>query len=117
MIEVARLAPGRARMALTALLSWMLLFASPALAQVRTGTCTGELSRLPEGEWVIRTGREGICTFRGEDVKIKVLAICSEGQGCEVTGVLSNCEDPECSEIVRIRSVRRVRSMRRPTDR
>jgi hypothetical protein len=104
-------------MKVAVLLSGMALFAGPALAQPRPGTCSGELSKLPEGEWVIRTGHEGICTFRGEDVKIKVLATCSEGQGCEVTGLIGDCEDPECAEIIRIRSVRRVRSVRRPTDR
>jgi hypothetical protein len=100
---------------LAASLLGVILFAGLALADPRPGTCSGELSRLPEGEWVIRMGREGICTFRGEDVKIKVLAVCSEGQGCEVTGLVGDCQDPECTEIRRVRSVRRVRSMQRPT--
>jgi hypothetical protein len=34
--------------------------ASPAAAGPKPGTCSGTLSRLPEGEWVIRTGREGM---------------------------------------------------------
>ena len=96
-----------------AMLSGVILFAAPAaLSGPRSGRCSGELSRLPEGEWVIRTGREGICTFHGEDIKTKVLAVCSEGQGCEVTGLLGDCEEGECSEI---RSVRSVRPVRRPT--
>jgi hypothetical protein len=74
------------------------------------GTCSGKLSRLPEGEWVIRTGREGICTFRDEAVKTKVLAICSAGQVCKVTGAFGDCEDSgECSEIRSVQSVRRSR--------
>jgi hypothetical protein len=98
-----------------AVLSSVILFATPAVSEPnqRPGKCSGELSRLPEGEWVIRTGREGICAFRGEDVKTKVLAVCSEGQGCEVTGLLGDCEDPECTEIRRVRSVRPVRLRRR----
>jgi len=94
-----------------AMLSGMILFATPAVSEPnqRPGRCSGELSRLPEGEWVIRTGREGICAFRGEDVKTKVLAVCSEGQGCEVTGFVGDCEDPECTEIRRVHSVRPVR--------
>ena len=97
---------------IAATLSGMILLAAPAVSGPRSGRCSGELSRLPEGEWVIRTGREGICTFHGEDIKTKVLAVCSEGQGCEVTGLLGDCEEGECSEI---RSVRSVRPVRRPT--
>jgi hypothetical protein len=59
------------------MLSGVILLAGPAAADPRPGKCSGKLSRLPEGEWVIRTGREGICAFRGEDVKRKVLAVCS----------------------------------------
>jgi hypothetical protein len=73
--------------------------AIPAAAAPKPGKCSGTLSRLPEGEWVIRTGREGICAFRDEDIKTKVLAVCSAGKGCEVSGVIGDCEDPECSEI------------------
>src|SRR6185369_16216456 len=91
-----------------ALLSGMVLFAASVLAQTRSGTCSGQLSRLKEGEWVIRIPPEGICTFRSEEIKIKVLAVCSEGQSCAVTGVLGNREDPECTQIRRVRSVRRV---------
>jgi hypothetical protein len=85
------------------------MLSAPAHAEAtRLGTCSGKLSRLPEGEWVIRTGREGICTFRDEAVKIKVLATCFAGRGCEVTGSIGECEDSgECSEV---RSVQRVRS-------
>ena len=80
--------------------------ATPAAAGPKPGKCSGTLSRLSEGEWVIRTGREGICVFGGDDVKTKVLAVCSAGKGCEVSGVIGNCEDGECSEIRSLRSVR-----------
>ena len=80
--------------------------ATPAAAGPKPGTCSGTLSRLPEGEWVIRTGREGICVFGGDDIKTKVLAVCSAGKRCEVSGVIGNCEDGECSEIRSLHSVR-----------
>ena len=77
--------------------------ATPAAAGPKPGTCSGTLSRLPEGEWVIRTGREGICVFGGDDIKTKVLAVCSAGKRCEVSGVIGDCEDGECSEIRSLR--------------
>jgi hypothetical protein len=72
----------------------------------KPGRCSGTLSRLA-GEWVIRTGREGICAFGNEEVKTKVLAVCSEGQRCEVVGLVGDCESGECTEIRRVHSVRR----------
>jgi hypothetical protein len=100
-------------------MNYALLIAAALLASVGTAQaspkpdkCSGELSQL-QGKWVIKVGREGICTFSGDDVKTKVLAVCSEGRGCEVIGVIDDCKDSgECSEIKSVRSVRPIQLRR-----
>ena len=70
------------------------------------GSCSGKLVRN-DGHVLIRDGRESICTFRDGDEQ-EILATCSEGNYCEVTGLIDLCKDSgECVEVTKITNVSR----------
>ena len=67
--------------------------------------CSGVLSKS-QGSFVIKLGRESICTFNADDEK-KIVAICAEGHRCEAFGLVDDCKDSgECVEITGIVSVK-----------
>ena len=81
------------------------VLATGAMAAPLT-SCSGKLDQLPEGEWVLLIPPEGICVFANDAITAKVLAACSKGRLCTITGVMTDCEDSECVEVKRLRSVR-----------
>jgi hypothetical protein len=73
---------------------------------VAAETCTGTLIHRDDG-WFIEYGSVGgLCEFRNQTMVNRVRAVCSEDQGCKVTGTIIDCKgDGECREV---RSVQRV---------
>jgi hypothetical protein len=69
-------------------------------------TCKGIL-RQDQNGLTIDVPPEGLCEINGAQAK-KVLATCTVGQFCRVTGIEESCKDSgECSEITRVLSVGR----------
>src|SRR5689334_12547577 len=86
----------------------LVLAASPAISAPKYETCSGKLTKLEGGYWVLSSPPEEICTFANEAIRKKVLATCVKGQVCEVTGEMGDCENTECAEVRSVKSVRRV---------
>jgi hypothetical protein len=85
-----------------------LLIDGSALAEPKFDTCSGELTKLESGYALDFKPDQGICIFSGEDER-KILAICSEGHRCEVSGIVDECKDSgECAEITHVTSVKDV---------
>jgi len=77
------------------------------LAEPRPGICSGVLSKFQD-HFVLKLGRESICTFNSEDEK-KILAICTQGHRCEAFGLVDDCKDSgECIEMTGIASVKDI---------
>jgi len=78
-----------------------------AIGEPKAGTCSGVLSKFQD-DFVLKLGREGICTFSGDDEK-KILAVCTEGHRCEAFGLVDDCKDSgECVAISGIASVKDI---------
>jgi hypothetical protein len=81
----------------------------PANAQSSIGECAGKLHRDGSG-LLLGGGRgedEGICLIDAADAK-KVLAVCTLGHHCRISGHIGNCGDVgECGKISGATSVHR----------
>jgi hypothetical protein len=77
-----------------------------AFSKPHVSTCKGILHQDQNG-LTIDVPPEGLCEINGAQAR-KVLATCTVGQFCRVTGIEDSCKDTgECGEITRVLSVRR----------